>query len=102
MMSAVKIHELAECIKPDVLAECYIGISDEASEALYLKIWNEVIPVMADEQKEFCTTDGVYNPDFYYEAVCTSNDGTWGLDRYWHLFTDAEKMHINRVIEESD
>lgn len=102
-MSAIKLHESGWCIKPDVLAECYNGIiNDEVGEALYLKIWNEVIPVMADEQKKFCTTDGVYNSDFYYEAVCTSNDGTWGLERYWHLFTDAEKMHINRVIEENE
>ena len=79
----MKIHESAEFVSLDQLAECYDGISTE----LYKKLWN-LMP------KETHSDYGDFGSQ--YEMNCAN--GTL-IDDHWDKFTEEQQSMINKALD---
>jgi hypothetical protein len=76
----IKPHGLFTVWSPDTVAECLEGIGNTD---LYLKIWNEIVPLYANQPRSEVPDD--------FDRRC--------LKKYWSKFTDDEKRTLNAAAE---
>jgi hypothetical protein len=74
----IKPHDLFTVWSPDEVAEC-LGVD----AALYAKIWNEIVPLYADQFRSEVPDD--------FDRRC--------LAKFWSNFTDDEKRALNEAAE---
>jgi len=75
-------HETFEVWSPDQAVECLEGIS----EALYRKVWNEVVPLYDGKPRSEV-------PDDFAER---------SVAKFWDKFTEAERAELNAAAAAHD
>ena len=73
-----RAHDYFHIWRPDEAAECLPGMP----QALYSKIWNEIVPLMPE---------GVHHRE-EFDRLC--------LARWWGRFTEEEQATLNRLMAE--
>jgi len=74
----MKANSLFDVWSPDEVAEC-LGVP----EGLYIKIWNELVPLYDDQERSEVPDD--------FDRRC--------LSKYWNKFTKEEKLILNNLAE---
>lgn len=87
-MNKIGCPKLLEFWSPDDVAEC-LGVS----EKLYIKIWNEIVPLVEKDKNE--------DPAIKKVGYIEYPDQQWGfcVKRYWDKFTDEEKQELVESVE---
>ncbi|MCB1711515.1 MAG: hypothetical protein KDH96_03260 [Candidatus Riesia sp.] len=86
----IEPHSLYLCMEPDQVAECLDGLPKE----LYLRIWNDIVPLQAEEAQKSINED---NPDggmYPGEA-----GGDTCLASFWPHLTEKEQKTLSVLAE---
>jgi hypothetical protein len=81
----IKPHQTFEYIRADEIAECWDGIT----ESLYLKLWNDIVPL----QRAIPNLEDTGPADHV---------GHENLASHWHLLTEVEQLRLNQLAEAQD
>ena len=71
----IEPHDLFKYWRADQVAECMDGVTD----ALYLTLWDQIIPHQSDESQE------------------TPEPGRESLSKYWHLLSETDQTLLNTL-----
>jgi hypothetical protein len=84
---SIKPHTSFEYTRADEVAECW----DDVGEDLYIKLWNEVVPLQKSIPQEILEDSG---PADHF--------GFENLASHWHILTEEEQTHLNKLAVERE